>query len=117
MSTSPRTLTVPVLALLAFASLAAASGCAADTESAGSEPSADEATADGKTEQTGTTSAALRIRGGLGANGDACTVRTNPDGTKVPGTEKDGECCSNADTTDCVIILKPFPSWSYSFTY
>ena len=41
---------------------------------------------------------------GLGANGDACTVRTG-----VPGTEKDGECCSTSDSKDCVIILKPFP--------
>jgi hypothetical protein len=54
------------------------------------------------------TSAAL-MKGGLGANGDSCTVRTKPDGTKVPGTEKDGECCATADPTDCVIILKPFP--------
>jgi hypothetical protein len=46
--------------------------------------------------------------GSLGANGDSCTVRTKPDGTTVPWTEKDGECCSTADT-DCVIILKPFP--------
>lgn len=50
----------------------------------------------------------------IGVNGDSCTVRTNPDGTTVPGTEKDGECCSTADTTDCVIILKPFPK---SFSY
>jgi hypothetical protein len=41
---------------------------------------------------------------GLGANGDACTVRTG-----VPGSEKDGECCSTSDPKDCVIILKPFP--------
>ena len=43
---------------------------------------------------------------GLGAKGDACTVRTG-----VPGTENgDGECCSNSDPKDCVIILKPFPT-------
>lgn len=59
-------------------------------------------------ESTETESAPL-MRGGLGANGDSCTVRTKPDGTKVPGTEKDGECCATADPTDCVIILKPFP--------
>lgn len=113
MSTSSRKLTVPVLALLAFASLAAASGCAAGAESA-----ADEATADGQTEQTGSTSAELRTWGGLGANGDSCTVRTNPDGTSVPGTEKDGDCCSNTDPSDCVVILKnPFPKAVYSFTY
>ncbi len=114
MSTSSRKLSVPVLALLAAASLAAVTGCAA-----GAEPisDADEPSADGETGTTGQTSAELRIRTGLGANGDACTVRTNPDGTTVPGTEKDGECCSNADTTDCVIILKPFPKVMYSFTY
>jgi hypothetical protein len=42
--------------------------------------------------------------GPLGANGDSCTVRTG-----VPGTETDGECCSNSDPKDCSIILKPFP--------
>lgn len=64
---------------------------------------------DGADESTETTSAELISRGGLGANGDSCTVSTNPDGTTVPGTEKDGECCSTADPKDCVIILKPFP--------
>lgn len=67
-------------------------------------------------ESTEMTSAPL-MRGGLGANGDSCTVRTNPDGTKVPGTEKDGECCATADTTDCVVILKPFPKAFARFSY
>lgn len=110
MPTSPTKLTIPVLALLAAASLAAATGCAA-----GAEPTsdADESTAD---TETGTTRAELRISTGLGAEGDACTVRTNPDGTTVPGTEKGLECCSTADPTDCVIILKnPFPKSAYSF--
>ena len=49
---------------------------------------------------------ALR-RGGFAADGDACTVRTG-----VPGTEKGLECCSTADTSDCTVILKPFPSLS-----
>lgn len=60
--------------------------------------------------ETGTTTSELRISTGLGAEGDACTVRTNPDGTKVPGTEKGLECCSTKDATDCVVILKPFPT-------
>jgi hypothetical protein len=43
---------------------------------------------------------------GHGAKGDACTVHTN-----VPGKDNgDGECCSNTDPKDCVIILKPFPT-------
>jgi hypothetical protein len=43
---------------------------------------------------------------GLGAKGDDCTVHTN-----VPGKDNgDGECCSNSDPKDCVIILKPFPT-------
>jgi hypothetical protein len=32
----------------------------------------------------------------------------------VPGTEKGIECCSTADPTDCVVILKPFPK-AFSF--
>lgn len=110
MSISPRKLSVSLLCLLAAGSLAAVTGCAAATEAASS---ADEPTAD---TETGKTSEELRIRGGLGADGDACTVRTNPDGTTVPGTEKGLECCSTADPNDCVIILKPFPSFSYSLT-
>ena len=34
---------------------------------------------------------------GLGADGDSCTVRTNPDGTTVPGTVSGLECCATAD--------------------
>jgi hypothetical protein len=79
-----------------FAALAAVAGCAVEA------PAQEEA--------TGQASAELRISTGLGANGDSCTVRTNPDGTTVPGTEKDGECCATADSKDCVIILKPFPT-------
>jgi hypothetical protein len=82
---------------VALSVLFAATGCAAGTE-----PSEDEPAHVAESE--------LISRGGLGANGDSCTVRTNPDGTTVPGTEKDGECCSNTDSKDCVIILKPFPS-------
>ena len=53
----------------------------------------------------------VALQRGLGATGDACTVRTKPDGTTVPGKDNGkGECCSTADETDCVIILKPFPS-------
>ncbi|MBS2016182.1 MAG: hypothetical protein JST00_25090 [Deltaproteobacteria bacterium] len=85
--------------------LAAATGCAADAE-----PSDDQATsaANEATEATGTSSSELRIR--FSAEGDSCTVRTNPDGTTVPGTVKGLECCATANPTDCVIILKPFPT-------
>jgi len=86
----------------ALAALFVATGCAAD-------PSGDEST------ETEAAESGLS-RYVLGANGDSCTVRTNPDGTKVPGTEKDGECCSNSDSTDCVIILKnPFPKSAYVY--
>lgn len=71
-------------------------GCAASAE-----PSTDESTDVAESDLT-------RFRG-VAVNGDSCTVRIEPDGTKVPGTEKDGECCSNSDSTDCTIILKPFP--------
>lgn len=82
--------------------LLAATGCAAGADTSDEEP-------------TDVVQSELVRFGGLGANGDACTVRTNPDGTTVPGTEKDGECCSNADSNDCVLILKPFPkSFSYA---
>ena len=100
MSTSHNKLSVPVLAMLFAASLAVGTGCAVDAES----PSDDI--------ETGETTSELRISPGLGADGDACTVRTNPDGTTVPGTEKGLECCSTADPSDCVIILKPFPKFS-----
>jgi hypothetical protein len=89
--TRNRTLSFVITALLL------ATGCAA-----GAEPSSEESTDVAESD--------LMRGGALGANGDSCTVRTNPDGTTVPGTEKDGECCSNADSKDCVIILKPFPS-------
>jgi hypothetical protein len=78
-----------------LSALLVTTGCAA-----GAEPSDDESTDVAESEL---------IRGGLGAEGDSCTVRTNPDGTKVPGTEKGLECCSTANPTDCVVILKPFP--------
>lgn len=67
---------------------------------------------DDEEESTESTSAPLMTRSGLGANGDSCTVRTKPDGTKVPVTEKCGECCATADPSDCVVILKPFPGSS-----
>lgn len=67
------------------------------------------------TEESTSSTAAPLMRGtSLGLDGDSCTVRIKPDGTKVPGTEKDGDCCSNADPKDCVVILKPFPG---SFTW
>jgi len=82
--------------------LAAALACAACAAPSGDDD-----------ESTEASSAALS-RGGLGVDGDACTVRTNPDGTKVPGTVSGLECCSTAKPTDCVIILKPFPGGSFS---
>ncbi len=94
-------LSLQLSALLGVALLAAA--CAAPSDS-------DEAT-----EPTETTTAELRRFGSLGADGDSCTVRTNPDGTSVPGTEKGLDCCSNADPNDCVMILKPFPG-KFTFT-
>lgn len=85
---------------IVLAALLVTTGCAAN-----SDPSSDEPTDVAESDL---------IRGGvLGANGDSCTVRTNPDGTTVPGTEKDGSCCSTADSTDCVIILKPFPKAAF----
>ena len=102
MQTSNKKLLTPVFTLLAAACLAAVTGCAADAES----PSDTSATAEPEP-ATGESTAELRIR--FGAEGDACTVRTNPDGTTVPGTEKGLECCSTAKPTDCVVILKPFP--------
>ena len=60
-------------------------------------------------------SLALQKRFGA-ADGDACTVRTLPDGTKVPGKVEGLECCSNTDANDCVVILKPFPGLSGSPT-
>lgn len=88
-------------ALLAtFAALT--TGCAGVTE--------DDVAQAPEQEQTGETSSALRISTTLNADGDACIVRTNPDGTTVPGTVKGLECCSKTDTSDCVVILKPFPS-------
>lgn len=98
MATSPTKLAAALACLLA-----AATGCAAEAE---------DTTPD---DETASTSAELRIRTGLGVDGDACTVRTKPDGTTVPGTEKDGSCCNDADPNDCVVILKnPFPK-AYSF--
>jgi hypothetical protein len=84
-----------------LSALVLATGCAA-----GAEPSGEESTDAAESD--------LTRYGGLGANGDSCNVRTNPDGTKVPGTEKDGECCATADPTDCVLILKPFPKSSFT---
>lgn len=81
---------------IVFTALVVGTGCAASSE----DPSSEEMT---------DVSQPTLFRSGLGADGDSCTVRIKPDGTKVPGTEKDGECCSNTDSNDCVIILKPFP--------
>lgn len=112
MSTTNK-LTVPFFALLAAASLAAATGCAAGTESPSDDttPSTEARDVDGA--EIGQATSELRISTTLNADGDACTVRTNPDGTTVPGTVKGLECCSTASPDDCVIILKPFPT-SYS---
>lgn len=109
MKTSSSKLALSLVTLVAAASLAALTGCAAGTE-AGAE---DSAAANENEAQTATSSSELRIR--FSAEGDACTVRTNPDGTTVPGTEKGLECCSTATPTDCVIILKPFPKAMYAF--
>ncbi len=85
------------LAALAGAVLFTSTGCATATDA----EAAPEATAEATSE--------LR-RGGLSAEGDECTVRTLPDGTKVPGKEKGLECCATADPNDCVVILKPLPT-------
>lgn len=94
-----RSIVVPAFVILATVSFGA--GCSAEP------PTEDSTGSDGDGPEIGQVKEELRIT--LGANGDSCTVRTNPDGTTVPGTEKDGECCATADTKDCVIILKPFP--------
>jgi len=96
----------PSLSAAAFLLVAtlAATGCAVAPETP-SDTDTDDTTA-----EEGQSAAELRISFGLGANGDSCTAGTNPDGTTIPGTEKDGECCSTADPTKCIIILKPFPS-------
>ncbi len=107
MLTSHNKLTVPVITLLAVAGLAAVTGCAADAQ----EPSDDSTASDEPA--TGQASSELRIR--FSAEGDGCTVRTNPDGTTVPGTTKGIECCSTATPTDCVIILKPFPKAAFRY--
>ncbi len=87
------------LATFTLALAAVATGCAAEAE----QPTA---------ERTAESSSELRI--GFAVDGDSCTVRTNPDGTSVPGTEKSGECCATSDPKDCVIILKnPFPKYSF----
>jgi hypothetical protein len=107
MKTLTTKLSVSFLTLVAAASLAALTGCAAVAEPASDDSSpADEAA-------TATSTSELRIR--FSAEGDSCTVRTNPDGTTVPGTEKGLECCSTATPTDCVVILKPFPKAMFSF--
>lgn len=88
------TLATALLTTLTAALLA--TGCAATAEPEATQENAAETTSE--------------LRRGLAVDGDACTVRTLPDGTKVPGTEKSGECCATADPNDCVIILKnPFP--------
>ena len=86
-----------------LAALFVTTGCATSAE-----PSSEE------TEETAVAESDL-TRWGVGANDDACTVRTGPDGKPVPGTEKDGSCCATADPTDCVIILKPFPKAFYAW--
>ena len=88
-----------------LAALFVTTGCAA-----GAEPSSEEES----TEETGVAESELS-RWGVAVEGDACTVRTNPDGTTVPGTEKGLECCSTANPTDCVVILKPFPKAFYAW--
>ena len=40
-------------------------------------------------------------------DGESCTIDRN--GLKIPGTVKNGECCSTLKADDCVVILKPFP--------
>ena len=87
-----------------LAALFVTTGCAA-----GAEPSSEE-----ETEETAVAESELS-RWGVAVEGDACTVRTNPDGTTVPGTEKGLECCSTANPTDCVVILKPFPKTFYAW--
>jgi len=93
-----RTTLATALSLAALGALLA-TGCATSTE-------VEEGTADTSSE----------LRRGLAADGDACTVRTLPDGTKIPGTVNGIDCCSTADPTDCVIILKPFPK-SFALAY
>lgn len=86
-----------MLSCFAMLSALVAVGCATEPDDVPEEGATAVATSD------------LRI-GGFNAEGDACTVRTKPDGTNVPGTEKGLECCSTADPKDCVVILKPFPT-------
>jgi hypothetical protein len=104
-----------VLAFL-FGTVGLGAGCASAPEASSDDVAANVETEDPGSADVGEVKSAL-MRGGLGANGDSCTVRTNPDGTTVPGTEKDLECCSTADPTDCVVILKPFPKSSVYFRY
>ena len=89
---------------IVLAALAVTTGCAAGTE-----PTEE------SQEETAVAESDLTRWGGVAADGDACTVRTNPDGTTVPGTEKGLECCSTANPTDCVVILKPFPKSFYAW--
>ena len=109
MSTHQNKFSIPVLALLLAV---AGTGCAVDAESPSDDTSPNADARDGDDGEIGETTSELRISPGLGAEGDACTVRTNPDGTTVPGTEKGLECCSTANPTDCVVILKPFPKFT-----
>ena len=46
------------------------------------------------------------MRGGLGANGDNCSIDL-PNGTKEPGADDgNGHCCSVFDATKCVDLPK-----------
>lgn len=84
-------------------------GCAGSAESPSEESPTEGAARESEGAEIGQAKSALRASGGLSADGDSCTVRTNPDGTTVPGTVSGLECCATADSKDCVIILKPFP--------
>ncbi len=94
------------LTALALSLTLVAAGCAVSAE--------DDTAGATAGEEIAETSSELRIGGGLNAEGDACTVRTNPDGTKVPGKETGLECCSTSNPSDCVVILKPLPKAFYS---
>src|SRR4026208_1835041 len=92
-----KTNSLPLLARLALLAtmLFGGRGCASSVDS-------------DEEESTEASSDALLRQSALGAKGDSCSFGL-PDGTTVPGTEDDvGQCCRNADPTDCVVILKPF---------
>lgn len=110
------TLAASVFAVIAALNLTAGTGCAAVAESPADTNGPRGEARDGDTTELGEANAALRISTTLNADGDACVYKANPDGTIIPGTVKGLECCSTTTPTDCIIILKPFPSGlSYRF--